>query len=263
MESKLITSLMNTQWIFRKVVLALFIWINATPVLAQPAPREILRRAEDNMRGTTSYTEMTMQTVRPRFTREITMRTWNLGDDYALVLITAPARDQGTAFLKRGREMWNFVPRIDRTVKMPPSMMSQSWMGSDFSNDDLMQGTSTVDDFTHRLLRSETINGHECYVLELIPKPEAPIVYSKVIYWVSKEYYLPVKVENYDEFGQIASTINFREFRQMGDRMLPAVFEMIPAGRPGHKTILTTHKADFRISLTPDFFTLQNLSNIR
>ena len=96
-------------------------------------PQEILRRVEDNMRGNTSYTELTMTTIRPRFTREISMKSWSLGEDYAIILITAPARDQGTAFLKRGREIWNFVPSIERTVKMPPSMMSQSWMGSDFS----------------------------------------------------------------------------------------------------------------------------------
>lgn len=225
--------------------------------------REILRRVEDNMRGDASYTEMTMTTVRPRFTREVSMKSWSLGEDYALILITAPARDQGTAFLKRGREIWNFVPSIDRTVKMPPSMMAQSWMGSDFSNDDLVRGNSTVDDYTHRLLRSETMNGHDCWVLELKPKPDTPVVYDKVIYWVSKQYYLPVKVENYDEFGDLASTINFREIKRMGGRDFPTVMEVIPVSRGEQKTILTTTKADFGIKLTQGFFTLQNLTNIR
>jgi outer membrane lipoprotein-sorting protein len=226
-------------------------------------PREIIRRVEDNMRGDASYTEMTMTTVRPRFTREVSMKSWSLGEDYALILVTAPARDQGTAFLKRGREIWNFVPSIDRTVKMPPSMMSQSWMGSDFSNDDLVRGSSTVDDYSHRLLRSETMNGHDCWVLELKPKPDTPVVYDKVIYWVSKQYYLPVKVENYDEFGDLASTINFREIKRMGGRDFPTVMEVIPVTRGEQRTILTTTKADFGISLTPGFFTLQNLTNIR
>ena len=226
-------------------------------------PREILRRMEDNMRGDASYTELTMTTVRPRFTREISMKSWSLGDDYALIMITAPARDQGTAFLKRGREIWNFVPSIDRTVKMPPSMRSQSWMGSDFSNDDLVRGTSTIDDFSHRLLRSEAMNGHDCWVLELKPKPDVPVVYDKVIYWVSKQYYLPVKVENYDEYGDLANTINFRDIKHMGGREFPTVMEVIPATRADQKTILTTTKADFGISLTPAYFTLQNLTNVR
>lgn len=226
-------------------------------------PREIIRKAEDNMRGDASYTELTMTTERPRYTREISMKSWSLGDDYALILITAPARDKGTAFLKRGNEIWNYVPNIDRTVKMPPSMMAQSWMGSDFSNDDLVRGSSTVDDYTHTLLRSETVDGHECYVLELIPKPEAPIVFDKVIYWVSKEHYLPVKIENYDEFDELASTMNFKDFREMGGRLIPAVIEMIPASRSGQKTTLTTHKADYNIKLDQGFFSLQNLTNIR
>ncbi len=226
-------------------------------------PQEILRRVEDNMRGNTSYTELTMTTIRPRFTREISMKSWSLGEDYAIILITAPARDQGTAFLKRGREIWNFVPSIERTVKMPPSMMSQSWMGSDFSNDDLVRGTSTIDDFTHRLLRSENMNGLDCWVLELKPKPDAPVVYDKVVYWVAKQYFLPLRVENYDEFGNLANTINFREIKRMGGRDFPTIMEVIPATRSGQRTILTTTKADFGISLTPGFFTLQNLTNIR
>ncbi|MBW6498950.1 MAG: outer membrane lipoprotein-sorting protein [Bacteroidales bacterium] len=164
----------------RTYFLRLTIFLSATILIFSEAaaqdPREILRKVEDNMRGDASYTEMTMTTVRPRYTREISMRSWSLGDDFALIMITAPARDQGTAFLKREKEIWNFVPSIDRTVKMPPSMMSQSWMGSDFTNDDLVRGSSTIDDFTHRLLRSETMNGHDCRVLELKPKPEAPVV---------------------------------------------------------------------------------------
>jgi outer membrane lipoprotein-sorting protein len=226
-------------------------------------PREIIRKVEDNMRGDASYTELTMTTERPRYTREISMKSWSLGEDYALILITAPARDKGTAFLKRGNEIWNYVPNIDRTVKMPPSMMAQSWMGSDFSNDDLVRGSSTIDDYTHTLLRSETMDGHDCYVLELIPKPDAPIVFDKVIYWVSKEHYLPVKIENYDEFGDLASTINFKDLKEMGGRLMPAIMEMIPANRSGQKTTLITHKADFNIKLEQGFFSQQNLTNIR
>ena len=159
---------------------ALFTCINLFTCFDAAAqdPREIIRQMENNMRGTSSYTEMTMETVRPRYTREISMRSWSLGDDYSLIVVTAPARDQGTAFLKRGNEIWNYVPNIDRTVKMPPSMMSQSWMGSDFTNDDLVRGSSTVDDYTHQLLSEETVDGHACYVIEMTPKPETPVAYE-------------------------------------------------------------------------------------
>ncbi len=247
---------------YYKIILTVAMLVTALWCVAQDA-KEIIRRVEDNMRGDASYSEITMTTQRPRYTREVSMRSWSLGDDYALIIVTAPARDKGTAFLKRGNEIWNYVPSIDRTVKMPPSMMSQSWMGSDFTNDDLVRGTSTVDDYTHKLLRTEKVDGHDCFVLELIPKPDAPIVYDKVIYWVSMQYYLPVRVENYDEFGDLANTINFRDIKMMGGRNVPAVMEMVPANKSGHSTKLTTTKADFGIKLTQGYFTLQNLTNIR
>lgn len=226
-------------------------------------PVDIIRKMDENMRGEASYMEMSMQTVRPRYTREISMRSWSLGEEYSLILITAPARDQGTSFLKRGNEIWNYVPNIDRTIKMPPSMMSQSWMGSDFTNDDLVRGVSVVDDFTHRLQGSETIDGLECYVIEMIPHPDAPIAFDKVTYWVSKKHYLPVKLENFDETDDLVSTIHFREIREMGGRHLPTRMEMVPADKQGHRTIMITHKADFEVNLRSDFFTQQNMRNLQ
>lgn len=233
---------------------------NAT---AQGEAREIVRRMEENMRGDASYQEMTMQTVRPRYTREISMKAWSLGNDYALIYVTAPARDQGTAFLKRGKEMWNYVPGIDRTVKMPPSMMSQSWMGSDFTNDDLVEGLSAVDDFTQRLLRSETVNGEPCYVVELIPKPETAVVYDKVVYWITEKHYLPLRVENFDDLDDLVSTMHFREIKEMGGRTIPTVWEMIPHGKQGQRTLLTIEKADFTIRPEQHFFSLQNLTRVK
>lgn len=247
---------------FIRGVLMVMAIISGIALQAQD-PKEIIRRMEDKMRGDASYTEMTMTTVRPRFTREVSMKSWSLGEQYALILITAPARDKGTAFLKRGNEIWNYVPGIDRTVKMPPSMMSQSWMGSDFTNDDLVRGVSTIDDYTHKLLRSEMVDGHDCYVVEMVPKPDVPVVFDKVIYWITKQHYLPVKLENFDEFGDLASSINFREIKSLGGREIPTVLEIIPAGRTGHKTVLTTTKADFRVNLSESFFTIQNLTNVR
>jgi outer membrane lipoprotein-sorting protein len=244
------------------ILTAVFLAIASLSASGQDA-KEILRRMEYNMRGDASYAEMTMETVRPRYTREISMRSWSLGDDFALIYVTAPARDQGTAFLKRRNEIWNFVPNIDRTVRMPPSMMSQSWMGSDFSNDDLVRGVSVIEDYDHELAGSETIDGLECYKIELEPHPETPVVYEKVIYWVSKEYYLPVKVENYDEYGDLVSTIHFRDIKTIGGRPMPSVMEMIPEDRRGHRTILTYHEADFDIDLSEGFFSIQNLTSIR
>jgi outer membrane lipoprotein-sorting protein len=246
----------------KQIITALILAITGTAAMAQD-PADIIRRMEDNMRGEASYTEMTMEVVRPRYTREISMRSWTMGDDYALISITAPARDEGTGFLKRGNDIWNYVPNIDRTIKMPPSMMSQSWMGSDFTNDDLVQGTSRIDDFSHQLRGTETVDGRECYVVEMIPHPEAPIVYEKVIAWVITDLYLPAKIENYDESDDLVSTIRFREIRTLGGRQVPTVIEMIPEDKRGHRTVMRTHDADYDINISQDFFSIENLTRKR
>ncbi len=224
--------------------------------------KSIIQKMEDQMRGESSYFELTMTTVRPRYTREVAMKSWSLGDDYAMILITAPARDKGTAFLKRAKEIWNYVPSIDRMIKMPPSMMSQSWMGSDFSNDDLVRESSILKDYDHRILREETFEEFECWVLELRPLPETSIVYDKVIIWVSKDLYLQLKVENYDEGGFLVSTLTFSDIKEMDGRFIPTVMEMVPADKPRQKTLLKYVNARFNIPIEEAFFSVQNLTNI-
>ncbi len=231
--------------------------------LSGQTTREIIKKMEDHMKGDASYMEMSMTTVRPRYTRETGMRVWSKGDDFSLIFITAPAKDKGTGFLKRKKEIWNYLPTIDRMVKMPPSMMSQSWMGSDFTNDDLVRGSSTLDDYTHRLLPSAKLNGVDCFVIELIPKPESAIVYSKVLMWVSKDKYLQLKIENFDERSELANTIIQSEIMMLGGRELPSVMEMIPSGKKGNKTIIRIRKIDFNPKIEDDFFSVQNLKNLK
>jgi outer membrane lipoprotein-sorting protein len=246
----------------RMIILVAIAMLMAGEAAAQDA-REIIRRMEDRMRGESSQVEMTMTIERPRFTREVSMKAWALGERYSLILITAPARDQGTVFLKRRNEIWNFVPSIDRTIKMPPSMMAQSWMGSDFSNDDLVRESSTIDDFTHRVLRTETYQGREAHVIELIPKPEAAVVWGKVLVWVSTGDYIQLRVENYDQGGKLANTLTFDQIRQMGGRTVPTRMTMVPADRPNQRTILTYQSMQFNVALNESFFTQQNMRRVR
>ncbi|TVQ79608.1 MAG: outer membrane lipoprotein-sorting protein [Flavobacteriales bacterium] len=229
----------------------------------QPKPEEIIRKMEERMRGETAQMELSMTIVRPRFTREISMRSWAKGEDYSLILITGPARDRGTAFLKRYKEIWNYLPTVDRMIKLPPSMMGQSWMGSDFSNDDLVRESSTINDFNHRILRSEKIDGLDCWVIESIPKPESSIVFSKIILWISKENFYHLRSENFDERGERVSTVVLSDIKTLGNRSMPTRMEMTPDDKPGHKTILVYTKAVFDEALTDDFFSVQNLKSIR
>jgi outer membrane lipoprotein-sorting protein len=240
----------------------LMMTLATAPVSAQDAT-EIIERMEDVMRGESSYAEMTMTIERPRYTREVSMRSWALGTRYSLILITSPARDKGTAFLKRDNEMWNYVPSIDRTIKMPPSMLSQSWMGSDFTNDDLVRESSTVDDYEHKILREEKLDGREAWVLELIPKPETPVVWGKVLIWISKERYIQLRLENYDQRDNLASTIAMSDIRELGGRTIPTKMTLTPADKPDQNTVLTWQDMEFAIDLSESFFTQQNMRRIR
>jgi len=224
---------------------------------------EIIQQMEDVMRGESSYAEMTMTIDRPRYTREISMKAWALGEDYSMILITSPARDEGTTYLKRQNEIWNYVPNIDRTIKMPPSMMSQSWMGSDFTNDDLVRESSTLEDYDHSILREETLDDRETWVLELIPKPDAAIVWGKVLMWVDKEHYILLKEENYDQRGQVENTIHFSEISEIGSRVFPMKMLLQPADNPDQKTIMEYQKLEFDIDIDKSFFTQQNMRRVR
>lgn len=230
---------------------------------AQPVDASrLVQQAEDRLRGDRLYAEMKMTIIRPRWQREISMKSWSLGQDYSMVLITAPARDKGTAFLKRKKEIWNWQPSIDRSIKLPPSMMTQSWMGSDFTNDDLVEQSSLVRDYTHRLTGTDKVETYDCHVVELTPKPDAAVVWGKVVMWIETEHLLELKVETYDEEGMLVNTLLGKQIRQLGGRLLPTRLELTPAGKPGHMTIVEQRKLDFDTKVSADWFSLENLKRL-
>ncbi len=246
-----------------KALLSLFVLTLFTlPAMGQSA-KNIIDRMDEVMRGESSYAEMKMTIERPRYTRDVSMKAWALGEEFSLILITEPARDRGTTYLKRHNEIWNYVPNIDRTIKMPPSMMSQSWMGSDFTNDDLVRESSTVEDYEHRILSEEEFDGREIWVLELIPKPDTPIVWGKVLIWVDKEHYIQLKAEHYNQKNELANTIEFTDIGEMGGRVFPARMTLVPADKPDHKTVMEYKTLEFNIDIDESFFTQQNMRRVR
>ncbi len=224
---------------------------------------EIIRRADEKFRGESSRGKMTMIINRPTWSREISMKSWTLGNDYSMIYITAPAKEKGQVFLKRKTEMWNWVPNIERMIKIPPSMMMQSWMGSDFTNDDLVRNSSLVDDYEHNLLEEEILEGYNCYQIELIPKPDAPVVWGKIIMWVSKDEYYWLRAEYYDEDENLVNKEILSDIKQMDNRKMPSRLEMIPAEEEGHKTILIFEEIAFNVDLAESFFSQQNMKRIR
>lgn len=253
----------NTRKCSQTAGLALLIWLTLTATLTAQNANEIIRKMDQVMRGESSYAEMTMKIERPRYDREVSMKAWAKGDDFSLILITGPARDRGNAYLKRRSEIWNYVPNIDRTIKMPPSMMSQSWMGSDFTNDDLVRESSTVDDYEHKVLREENYRGMEAWVLELVPHPDTPVVWGKVIVWVLMEDFLQLRSEQYDQQNELASTIEFDEIEMKGGRKIPTKLTMTPADKPDHRTILKYSELEFNIDIEESFFSKANMKRVR
>ncbi|EGR1698210.1 outer membrane lipoprotein-sorting protein [Vibrio parahaemolyticus] len=224
---------------------------------------DIVQKSDQAMRGKSSYSEATMEIVRPDWTRSMTMKSWTKGTELSLVLVTAPAKDKGSASLKRHREMWNWVPSIERVIKIAPSMLSQSWMGSDFTNDDLINQSSIVVDYQHALLGNDNFEGDKVWVIEATAKPDAPVVWNKVTLWISQSTYLQRKVEFYDEFDERVNVLTTYDVKELGGRKIATRMEMKPVDKPGNKTIFTTHQAQFDFDINDDFFSQQQMKSLR
>lgn len=224
--------------------------------------KEIIKKADDKSRGLTSQGEMTMTIIRPTWSRSITLKSWQKGTDYALILITSPAKDKGQVFLKIKTDMWNWVPSIEKMIKIPPSMMMQSWMGSDFTNDDLVRESSVVKDYTHRLMGTEPVRGKECYKIEMIPLPEAAVTWGKVIAWITADGFNQWKIEYYNEDLELINVLNAFDIKRMGDRDIPVKMEIIPMENPNNKTILETKSVIYDRPIKDDFFSQLNMRKL-
>ncbi|MGY6524239.1 outer membrane lipoprotein-sorting protein [Vibrio parahaemolyticus] len=245
-----------------KAVAVLFFLLFTSLTYAESA-FDIVQKSDQAMRGKSSYSEATMEIVRPDWTRSMTMKSWTKGTELSLVLVTAPAKDKGSASLKRHREMWNWVPSIERVIKIAPSMLSQSWMGSDFTNDDLINQSSIVVDYQHALLGNDSFEGDKVWVIEATAKPDAPVVWNKVTLRISQSTYLQRKVEFYDEFDERVNVLTTYDVKELGGRKIATRMEMKPVDKPGNKTIFTTHQAQFDFDINDDFFSQQQMKSLR
>ena len=231
--------------------------------LAQNAT-DIVKRADDKMRGEkSSISEMTMRIVRPTWERTISFKSWTKGTDNSMTLVTAPAKEKGQTFLKLDREMWSWNPTISRTIKLPPSMLSQGWMGSDYTNDDLLNQRSIVIDYTHEFIGEETLENRSCHKIELIPKPDAPVVWGKIIFWISKKDDLILKSEYYDEDEYLVKTELGHNIKSMSGRIITTQFEIIPAEEDNQKTIVDIKSIQFNTPINDSFFSIQNMKRVR
>lgn len=225
---------------------------------------DIIKKADEKMRGTESaVTEMTITIVRPKWSREMTLKSWSKGEELSLSLIKSPAKEKGITFLKRNKEIWNWMPSIERTIKLPPSMMMQSWMGTDFTNDDLVRESSTLNDYDQKIVGDSTILERKCWKIQLDPKPDAPVVWGKLVIFIDQQDFIQLRSEMYDEDGYLINILNSSDIKEMGGKLVAAKMTMIPVEEPGNETIMTFTSMEFDVPLEESFFSTSNMKRIK
>lgn len=223
------------------------------------SPRAIIDRVDQVLRGASSRGVATMRVVTRHWERSLTMEVWSLGADYSLVRVLAPAKEAGTGTLKASRDIWNYLPKVDRTIKIPASMMMGSWMGSHFTNDDLVKESRLVEDYEIETSFEGARENVRVWEFVLTPKPEAAVVWGKIEYRVRQRDFMPLQARYFDEEGELARTLTFSDFRRMGDRLVPARMDMQPHDKPGERTSVSYAELQFDLNIDKSFFSLRTL----
>ena len=236
------------------ILLAMALVFQAFAAFAETGPdvEEIIDRVDRILRSDTSVSKMEMSIETPNWKRTLTMDMWTEGLDKTLIRVLGPQKDRGVATLRVHTEMWNFFPKINKVMKVPPSMMMSSWMGSDFTNDDLVKESSMLRDYDYRLLKDPD---PDHYYVELVPKADIPIVWGKIIITARKSDYIPVREEFYDEDGTKMRVMELKEIKPMGGKVVPTVIELIPLNKKNRKTTIRYIEAEFDKELEEGTFT--------
>jgi outer membrane lipoprotein-sorting protein len=223
-----------------------------------PDAAAIIEASFNHYRGKASVSDVEMVIHRPSWERTMRMDAWTKGTDKSLIRITAPPKDEGNGTLKKGSEMWTYNPKVNRVIKLPPALMSQSWMGSDFSNNDLAKSDTILNDYIHTLLRTETREGHTVYVIKSMPKPAAPVVWGMQILEIRDDDIL-LSEEFFDEDLVSVKKMTTREIQMMGGRLFPKVWQMQETDKQDQYTLLRYHALEFKDDLPERLFTLNAL----
>jgi outer membrane lipoprotein-sorting protein len=240
----------------------LSVLIPALASAAQPDPTQLIKKALDNWRGDTSHTRVTMTIHRPDWQRDMSMESWTRGEDDSLVRFTAPAKDAGNATLTLGKDMWIFNPRLNQILKLPASMMAQSWMGSDFSYNDLSKANDILTEYNHKLTGSENKGNHTVYVIDALPKPEAATVWGKQVIRVRDDGVL-LGEDYYDQDMKVVKSMTTDKVGPLDGRPYPLVMTMKKAGEAGEWTRISFESGKFGLDLPDALFTRSNLRNPR
>ena len=222
---------------------------------------DILNNVDDLYRGTSSDGVMTMEIVTENWSRTLALEFWSKGEDKSLIKILAPKKEAGTATLRVGNDIWNFLPKVNRTIKIPSSMMSQSWMGSHFTNDDLVRESRMADDYDFTITFQGLRDGVDVIEITCLPKPEAAIVWGKVILTVTANDHIPREMLYYDEDLALVRTMTFSDIQTIGERKIPMKMVVVPTDKPNESTTVVYSKITFDLGIDDSFFSLRNLES--
>ncbi len=247
---------------FGSLVLLCSLSFGAQAETTHEKARELIQQAMDNWRGVSSYSEMTMVIHRPTWERRMSMRAWTQGDEQSLVRVSKPKKDAGNATLVLNENMWSFSPKINRVIKVPSSMMNQSWMGSDFSNKDISRSTEIIDSYQHSLEKREQVDDHIHYTIVSIPNEDAPVVWGKEVLVIRDDHVL-LEQQYWDQDGVLVKVMKATEVGSLGGRTIAIKMRMFDVDAKDEWTEMIHHRVDFDIELPNGVFTLSNLRNPR
>jgi outer membrane lipoprotein-sorting protein len=225
-----------------------------------PSVRQVVDRLNDLYRVDSSEADLTMKVVTDRYRRELTLHSWTRGNDEALIVVRGPAREAGAATLRAKDGLWIYAPRADRLVRLPSALLSESWMGSHFTNEDLVRETDFLRDYDTTLAWTEE-DGNRILQAILVPKAKTPVVWSRVVYRLDPGDFMPLRADFYDR-DRISRTLTFADPHMVSGRRVPFTLQMVPADKPGEQTRMEYRKLQFGVPVDPGLFTQRGLRQV-
>ena len=247
----------------RLLIGVLVLCVVSAPLFAStPTAVSLIEGMEQTLWSDSNHGRYAMRIESEYWSRELQLEAWMDRPDHTLIRIHAPRKEAGVGSLRIGDAMWNYLPKVDRTIKIPPSMMLQPWMGSNFSNDDLVKESSFVEDYTHQLVQTDDSGEVPVYRIVSTPRPDAPVVWSRLEFSVRADA-IPVSVAYYGERDQVVKRLTYDQIKTMDGRRLPTRWTMVDADDPESRTVISIESIEFDIPLDDDLFTLRRLRNPR
>jgi outer membrane lipoprotein-sorting protein len=229
----------------------------------QPNALQVLKKVEKKLVSSSMYAELNITIKRPRWTKNMTLNTWSKGSDYAAAYVSSPEKDKGTVYIKTTNNVYNYLPRIRKTVKLPATMLNQSWMGTDLSADDLVKLTRLANDYSAKIIGSQKVSGRDCYEIELLPKSSADVLWGKLLLYIDKIEYIQLKTVFYDEDISVVNTLVCSELKVFDGRKLASRLVMTPANKTGYQTTIVYSKIIFDKLIPDSFFSKENIAKIK